>query len=47
MENLHPDILESLTEYELEDIINALLKLHDPLQVLDLVRTEAYNQVAV
>ena len=34
MENLHPDILESLQEYDLEDILDALLKLHDPREVL-------------
>lgn len=28
MENLHPDILESLTEYELADILDALIQLH-------------------
>lgn len=28
MENLHPDIIESLTEYDLPDILDALIRLH-------------------
>lgn len=34
MEKLHPDILESLQEYDLEDILDALLRLHNPREVL-------------
>ncbi|MEM1281620.1 MAG: hypothetical protein AAGG53_16710 [Cyanobacteria bacterium P01_H01_bin.152] len=43
MENLHPDILENLQEYDLEDILDALLKLHDPLLIADMVQTRAYQ----
>ncbi|MEO0985986.1 MAG: hypothetical protein AAFY20_10590 [Cyanobacteria bacterium J06639_14] len=37
MENLKPDILESLTEYDLPDIIDALVELHGCIPVADIL----------
>ncbi|MEL6137706.1 MAG: hypothetical protein AAFR42_09905 [Cyanobacteria bacterium J06628_6] len=45
MENLHPDILENLQEYDLEDILDALLKLHDPFLIADMVQTRTYQAI--
>ncbi|MEO1300047.1 MAG: hypothetical protein AAFW75_30615 [Cyanobacteria bacterium J06636_16] len=45
MENLHPDILDNLQEYDLEDILDALLKLHDPFLIADMVQTRAYKAI--
>ena len=40
MENLHTDILQSLTEYDLADIVDALCQLHDPATVMALIAAQ-------
>lgn len=40
MENLHPDILESLTEYELGDILDALIYLHGRDEIVALLQIQ-------
>lgn len=35
---LHQDISESLTEYDLDDILEAILQLHDAGEILRLMR---------
>ncbi|MBE7383813.1 MAG: hypothetical protein F6J95_020655 [Leptolyngbya sp. SIO1E4] len=39
MNNLHSDILDSLTEYDLADIVDALCQLHNPTEVVTLLQT--------
>ena len=40
MENLHPDILESLSEYDLPDLIDALIRLHGRDAIATLLQSQ-------
>ncbi len=41
MENLHPDILESLTEYDLADILDALIGFYGQEAIATLLESHA------
>ena len=41
MAKLHADIRESLTEYELPDIVSALIELHGRALVTEALQTDA------